>query len=206
LVLAPEVYKKLIGMQMLVEGLAMGAFATLHSTTHDPVLKRLVQLTMTDEAFHHKFGKIWADVTVPKLSEQEHEKVEQWAADVFQAIFFNLVNAEQKQIIYGDFDLEWQWVSSAIQEAFTDVERRQMMTENTNIFRVLVKTLLKAGIITDRTRHVYAAWVDMDELHREDDEVVGTDVAEEGIRMLRDINSGRKRIGRALNTPPTPTA
>jgi len=29
MVLAPEVYKKIVGMQMLVEGLAMGAFATL---------------------------------------------------------------------------------------------------------------------------------------------------------------------------------
>ena len=28
--LAPEVYKKIVGMQMLVEGLAMGAFATLY--------------------------------------------------------------------------------------------------------------------------------------------------------------------------------
>ena len=36
LVLAPEVYKKLVGMQMLVEGLAMGAFATLHSRTERP--------------------------------------------------------------------------------------------------------------------------------------------------------------------------
>ena len=76
LVLAPEVYKKLVGMQMLIEGLAMGAFATLHSRTHDPLLRRLVQLVMTDEAFHHKFGKIWADRTVPKLTEEEHEKVE----------------------------------------------------------------------------------------------------------------------------------
>ena len=73
---SPEVYKKLVGMQMLVEGLAMGAFATLHSETQDPVLKRLVQLVMTDEAFHHRFGKIWADRTVPKLSEEEHIKVE----------------------------------------------------------------------------------------------------------------------------------
>ena len=69
IVLAPEVYKKLIGMQMLIEGLAMGAFATIHLRTRDPVLRRLVQLVMSDEAFHHKFGKIWADRTVPKLSE-----------------------------------------------------------------------------------------------------------------------------------------
>ena len=33
---APMVYKKLVGMQMLVEGLAMGAFAFIHSTTEDP--------------------------------------------------------------------------------------------------------------------------------------------------------------------------
>jgi hypothetical protein len=65
---APEVYKKIIGMQMLVEGLAMGAFATFFNNINDPVGKRLLQLVMTDEAFHHKFGKIWADRTVPKLT------------------------------------------------------------------------------------------------------------------------------------------
>jgi hypothetical protein len=72
------------------------------------------------------------------------------------------------------------------------------MTESTNIFRVLIKTLLKAGIITERTKPIYAMWVDMDELALEDDEVVGTDVAEEGIAYLRDINRNRKKIGRAL--------
>ena len=74
------------------------------------------------------------------------------------------------------------------------------MTESTDIFRVLIKTLLKSGIITDRTRHIYAQWVDMDELHREAPEVVGTDVAMETMDVLRDINSGRKKIGKALRT------
>ncbi len=198
LVLAPEVYKKLVGMQMLIEGLAMGAFATIHSKTNDPLLRRLVQMVMTDEAFHHKFGKIWADRTVPKLSEEEHEKVEAWAARCFETLLFNLVNAEQKQAIYGQFGLDWQWVRSAVMEAFTDADRRRLMTESTNIFRVLIKTLLKAGIITERTRPIYAMWVDMDELAGESDEVVGSDVAEEGIAYLREINKGRKKIGRAL--------
>ncbi|HEY2773361.1 MAG TPA: ferritin-like domain-containing protein [Candidatus Binatia bacterium] len=198
LVLAPEVYKKLVGMQMLIEGLAMGAFATLHTKTRDPLLRRMVQLVMTDEAFHHRFGKIWADRTVPQLSEEQHEIVEQWAADCFQKIFFNLVNAEQKQVIYGQFGLDWQWVRSAVQEAFTDNDRRRLMRENTNIFRVLIKTLLNAGIITDRTRGVYAMWVDMDELKVEGDVTVGDSIADEGIAYLRDINRGRKPIGRAL--------
>ena len=100
IVLAPEVYKKLVGMQMLIEGLAMGAFATFHCKTNDPTLRRLIQLVMSDEAFHHRFGKIWADRTVPKLTAEEHEKVEDWAAKCFQTLLFNLVNAEQKQAIY----------------------------------------------------------------------------------------------------------
>ncbi|MDP2213154.1 ferritin-like domain-containing protein, partial [Phenylobacterium sp.] len=58
---SPEVYKKIIGMQMLVEGLAMGAFATFYQKLNDPLGRKLMQLVMTDEAFHHKFGKIWAD-------------------------------------------------------------------------------------------------------------------------------------------------
>jgi hypothetical protein len=197
LVLAPEVYKKLVGMQMLVEGLAMGAFATIHSMTEDPLLRRTVQLVMTDEAFHHRFGKIWADRTVPKLSAEEHERVETWAAKCFQSLLFNLVNAEQKQHIYTRFGLEWQWVRSAVLEAFGDVDRRRMMTRSTNIFRVLIKTLLKAGIITERTRATYATWVDMDELAREHDEVVGQDVADAAMAELSELNRGRRKIGRA---------
>jgi hypothetical protein len=184
-------------MQMLVEGLAMGAFATLHSKTNDPLLRRMVQLVMTDEAFHHKFGKIWADRTVPKLTEEEHEKAELWAAKCFQTLLFNLVNSEQKQVIYEPFGLDWQWVRSAVLEAFSDADRRRAMTEGTNIFRVLIKTLLKAGIITERTRPIYAAWVDMDELSRESDEVAGQAIADAGVEELRALNQGRRPIGRA---------
>ena len=199
LVLAPEVYKKLIGMQMLIEGLAMGAFATLHSKTRDPLLRRTVQLVMTDEAFHHKFGRIWAKRTVPKLTEQEHEKVEAWAAACFHKIFMNLVNAEQKQAIYPQFGLEWQWVRAAVMEAFNDEDRRRMMKENTNIFRVLIKTLLHGGIITDRTRHLYEAWVDLGQLEQEPEGVVGDAIADEAIVELREINRRkRKKIGRAF--------
>jgi hypothetical protein len=198
IVLAPEVYKKLIGMQMLIEGLAMGAFATLHSKTEDPTLRRLIQLVMSDEAFHHRFGKIWADRTVPKLTEEEHRRVEDWAAQCFQTLLFNLVNSEQKQAIYPEFGLDWKWVRGAVLEAFTDEDRRKAMRESTNIFRVLIKTLLKAGIITERTRPIYAAWVDMEELRREDDEVAGSDVAEAALVELREINSRRRVMSRAL--------
>ena len=194
IVSSPYVYQKLVGMQMLIEGLAMGAFATLYARTRDPLLRRLVQLVMSDEAFHHKFGKIWADRTMPKLDEEEHARVEDWAASTFQKLLFNLVNSEQKQQIYREFGLDWQWVRASILEAFTDADRRKGMLESTNIFRVLIKTLLKAGIITDRTKAVYAQWVDMRELALEPDEVVGTDLAEATTEELRAINKTRKKI------------
>ncbi|MEQ8282645.1 MAG: ferritin-like domain-containing protein [Parvibaculum sp.] len=190
IVRAPEVYKKIVGMQMLVEGLAMGAFATLYARSNDPLLVKLTQLVMTDEAFHHKFGKIWADRTIPNLSEEEQNIIEDWAAECFQTLLFNLVNPEQKQIIYGDFGLNWQQVQLEMLEAFGDEDRREQMKEGTNIFRVLIKTLLKAGIITDRTKAFYATYVDMEELKGEGDRMIGDDIAEDGIRYLQKINFG----------------
>ncbi len=187
---APEVYKKVVGMQMLVEGLAMGAFATLYAKSNDPLLVKLTQLVMTDEAFHHKFGKIWADRTIPKLSEEEQNIIEDWAASCFQTLLFNLVNPEQKQLIYGQFGLDWRQVQAEMIEAFTDDDRRERMKDATNIFRVLIKTLYKAGIITERTKAFYAAYVDMEELKGEGDRMVGDDIAEDGIRFLQKINFG----------------
>ncbi len=192
------VYRKIVGMQMLVEGLAMGAFTTLHKVARDPLLRRLCQLVMTDEAFHHKFGKIWAHATVPNLGPEEHAAVEDWALECFNKLLFNLVNAEQKRLLYPRFGLDWQWVRSAVLEAFTDHDRRDQLRQSTNVFRSLIKTLLGAGIITDRTRAHYAAWVDMDELGVEKDRMVGEEVAEEGISSLREINAGKRKIVRKI--------
>ncbi|PCJ68927.1 MAG: DUF3066 domain-containing protein [Rhodobiaceae bacterium] len=183
-----EVYKKIVGMQMLVEGLAMGAFATIYTKSNDPLMVKLMQLVMTDEAFHHKFGKIWADRTVHKLSEEERNTIEDWAAHCFQTLLFNLVNPEQKKVLYPEFGIEWETVQAEMLEAFTDDDRRESMREGTNIFRVLIKTLLKAGIITDRTKDFYAVYVDMNELKEEGDRMIGDDIAEEGIKYLKTIN------------------
>lgn len=195
LVTTEEVYKKIVGMQMLIEGIAMGSFATLNAKTNDPVLRRLVQLVMSDEAFHHRFGRIWAARTIRHLSEDEHKKVEDWSAQLFQMLLFNLINAEQKQVIYAKYGLDWQWVRDAMKEVFTDEDRRANLKESTNIFRVLIKTLLHAGIITSRTAPLYAVWVDMKELEAEGDGIPGDIVAEEMLVVLREINAKRRRIG-----------
>jgi hypothetical protein len=194
LVSSPLVWKKLVGMQMLVEGLAMGAFATFFKETRDPLCKHLMQLVMTDEAFHHKFGKIWADRTIPNLSKAEHELIEDWAAQVFQVLLYNLGSPDQKEWIYRELGLDPVWCQQAFMEGLTDAAIREEMQEATNIFRVLIKTLLKAGIITDRTRGVYAAYIDMAELHGESDRMVGDDIAEEGIKYLIKLNGGKEFV------------
>ncbi|RAK63390.1 ferritin-like domain-containing protein [Phenylobacterium kunshanense] len=193
---SPEVYKKIVGMQMLVEGLAMGAFATFFKVSNDPLARKLMQLVMTDEAFHHKFGKIWADRTIPHLTESEHEIIELWAAQCFQTLLFNLVGPTQQRSLYEEFGLDPDRVIAELAEIVTDETRREGMKEQANIFRVLVKTLLNAGIITDRTRGFYAMYVDMDELKSEGDRMVGDDIAEEGIKYLQEINfkGGAKQV------------
>ncbi len=192
LVNAKEVYKKIVGMQMLVEGLAMGAFATMYNKARDPLLVKLMQLVMTDEAFHHKFGKIWADRTIPKLSKSEQEIIEDWAAQCFQTLLFNLINPEQMKEVYARWGMDWQDAQAALIEAIGDEERRKRMSESTDIFRVLIKTLLKAGIITERTKAFYGHYVNMDELKAEGDEMVGDAIAEDGIKFLQTINFGAK--------------
>ena len=196
LVATPVVYKKIVGMQMLVEGVAMGAFTTLYKIAQDPLLRRVCQLVMTDEAFHHKFGKIWAHATLPQLDEAEHQAVEDWALECFNTLLFNLVNPEQKRLIYPQFGLDWEWVRDAVLEARTDEHRRGLMQRSSNVFRTLIKTLLKAGIITERTRANYAVWVDLEELTAEGDRMVGDEVAEEGIRSLKAINAGKRKVVR----------
>jgi hypothetical protein len=192
IIASPEVYKKIIGMQMLVEGLAMGAFATVFNQTNDPLARKLTQLVMTDEAFHHKFGKIWADRTIPHLSEAEHEIIEMWAAHCFQTLLFNLVAPTQNVGLYEEFGLDPNIVIAEMAKLVNDESRREEMKEQTNIFRVLVKTLVNAGIITDRTKAFYAVYVDIDELKGEGDKMIGDDIAEEGIKYLQEINFADK--------------
>lgn len=193
-----QVWKKLVGMQMILEGLAMGIFATMYNDTSDPLLRKLMQLTMTDEAFHHKFGKIWADRTVPKLSVEERDKVEDWALQVFMTLLQNGMAASQKKYIYDALGIDFQWAQAALMEAMTDEYRRKQLQESANIFRTLIKTLLKAGIITQRTAPSYAAFVDMAALHAEGDSMPGDAIAEEGIKYLKAINGGEMRLARGV--------
>lgn len=188
LVRSPHVWQKLVGMQLLVEGLAMGAFATFYDKGRDPLLRHLCQLVMTDEAFHHRFGKIWAKRTMPHVTREEHDTIEDWALGVFNILLFNLTSPEQKTWIYAPLGLDWKWVQAAFMEALTDEAIRERLSEASNIFRVLIKTLLNTGIITDRTAGSYAFYVDLGGLAAEGDRMIGDEIADGGMAYLRQLN------------------
>jgi len=48
--------------------------------------------------------------------------IRDWALQCFQHRLFNLINAEQKRLIYQAFGLDWQWVRGVVMEVFGDAE------------------------------------------------------------------------------------
>jgi hypothetical protein len=69
---------KYLGMQILVEGLALAAFKFIHSFSSEPLIKELVHMVMKDEARHVAFGVLsLKDFYNKELNEAErHEREE----------------------------------------------------------------------------------------------------------------------------------
>jgi hypothetical protein len=49
---------KYLGMQIIIEGLAMAAFGSLHQMAQEPLLKELIHYVMRDESRHVAFGVV----------------------------------------------------------------------------------------------------------------------------------------------------
>jgi hypothetical protein len=188
LVTAEEVYKKIVGMQIMIEGLALGVFTTMQPATSDPVLARLLRLLITDEAYHHRFGQIWGLATIPTLNEEQHRQVEHWSAGCLLTVAQNVAGAEAKREVYERFGLDWKWVHGAMAEAFGGPKARRELAEANGIFRILVKTLAQVGIITPRTRPLFDMWFDVERLAAEGGEATGDQIVVETTAELRDIN------------------
>jgi hypothetical protein len=65
-----------LGMQVMVEGLALAAFGFMHMLTQDPLLKQLLRYVMSDEARHVAFGVLslkehYDGLTGPELLERQ---------------------------------------------------------------------------------------------------------------------------------------
>ncbi|MEY2398063.1 MAG: hypothetical protein QOJ00_1237 [Actinomycetota bacterium] len=65
-----------LGMQIMVEGLALAAFGFIHQLTTEPLLKQLLRYVMSDEARHVAFGVLslqdyYKELSVAELRERQ---------------------------------------------------------------------------------------------------------------------------------------
>ena len=75
--------KVMIGMNMIVEGLALGAFNNMYRNTQCELLKKLTFNVMRDESRHVSFGHAFLGPVIAKLPEDEVEDLADFA---FQAV------------------------------------------------------------------------------------------------------------------------
>jgi hypothetical protein len=65
-----------LGMQVMVEGLALAAFGFMHQMTEEPLLKQMLRYVMSDEARHVAFGvlslrEVYEDMTDAEMAERQ---------------------------------------------------------------------------------------------------------------------------------------
>ena len=60
-----------LGMQVMVEGLALAAFGFMHQMTEEPLLKKLLRYVMSDEARHVAFGVLSLKEVYEEMTDAE---------------------------------------------------------------------------------------------------------------------------------------
>src|SRR6478609_2645034 len=68
-----------LGMQVMVEGLALAAFGFLHQLTGEPLLKQLLRYVMSDEARHVAFGVLSLKEVYDGMSDAEIKDRQEFA-------------------------------------------------------------------------------------------------------------------------------
>jgi len=68
-----------LGMQIMVEGLALAAFGFMHQMTTEPLLKQLLRYVMSDEARHVAFGVLSLQEYYTELSDAEMMERQEFA-------------------------------------------------------------------------------------------------------------------------------
>ena len=68
-----------LGMQVMVEGLALAAFGFMHQMTEEPLLKKLLRYVMSDEARHVAFGVLSLKEVYEQMTDAEMKDRQEFA-------------------------------------------------------------------------------------------------------------------------------
>jgi hypothetical protein len=142
---------KFLGMQIMVEGLALGAFGLIYAQTSEPLLKALLGRVITDEARHVHYGVLALQKFYSsELSEKERRDREDWAFEVA----FLLRN---RFLAHEFYEEHWAHRLSRSEWDAIVLESEMMRLFRRTMFRRIVPNLKRIGLLSERVRARYAA-------------------------------------------------
>ncbi len=136
---------KYLGMQILIEGLAMAAFGNMYRICKEPLLQELIKYVMRDESRHVAFG-------VLSLREQYTDMAPSELADREDFIIYASELMAQR-LLGGDIAELMGWNKVEVQAVVRESPTFQLFQQL--LFSRIVPNLKKLGLLTPRVRKAY---------------------------------------------------
>ena len=136
---------KYLGMQILVEGLAMAAFANLHQLAEEPLVKELIHYVMRDEARHVAFGVLSLKGYYLEMSANELADREDFVIEACLLMRDRLVGEEIAEAVGFD--------PSEVREIILESPIMQMFRQA--LFARVVPNIKRLGLLTPRVRRAF---------------------------------------------------
>lgn len=76
--------EKIVGMQIFLEGIAVGLFQRFQTDSPDPLMRELIQLVLRDESRHAGFGVIYLADKFRDASKAERGRIEDFVAELWR--------------------------------------------------------------------------------------------------------------------------
>jgi hypothetical protein len=133
---------KYLGMQILVEGLAMAAFAQMYQMAKEPLVRDVVHYVMKDESRHVAFGVISLKGFYDDMADTEKREREEFVVEVCQLMRDRLVGEE----IANHFG----WNPAEVRQVVLGSPVMRMFRQG--LFARVVPNIKKLGLLTPRVR------------------------------------------------------
>jgi hypothetical protein len=133
---------KYLGMQILVEGLAMAAFANMFQLAQEPLLKSLVYNVMRDESRHVAFGVLSLKGYYDDMIPSELRDREDFVIEASLLMRDRLVGDEVADVV--DFD------RAEVRQIMLESPIMQLFRQG--LFARVVPNLKRLGLLTPRVR------------------------------------------------------
>jgi hypothetical protein len=139
---------KFLGMQIMIEGLALGAFGSIRLATQEPLLQDILKQVITDEARHVHYGVLSLREYYRQISEKERLEREDWAFEVTVLLRNRFLAHEFYEEFYAHQLSRKEWDAVVLDSELMHFFRSTM-------FRRIIPNLKKIGLLTDRVRPRY---------------------------------------------------